>query len=340
MKIGITFDMREDYDIASDSLLFADFCTRAEVDYMCRALEANGYAACPIGNMYALNRQIQEGTFDCDLVFVADEGIASRNREILVPALLELNGIPYVGSDAYAMGLSQNKYHTKLVCRALGIRVPEEVYVPRESLYMQRETLEPWLRQAVTDKGLDFPLVVKPNAEGYSMGVYLVENWEQLVEKVLFDFSVYHQPVLVEEYIGGAELYVPVIGNGSAAYALDVGVCRHADGRDIDIFTVQNKCFDPVQDAIAQLPGEIRDTMQAWSLRLHHHLECRDFSRADFKLDSQGRPCLLEINPRPGLTPGGPFETCAAGQNKTYTQILGEIIRCALERQGVTVCGA
>lgn len=333
MKIGITFDLREDYQISADSLLFADFCTKTEVAYMQQAMEENGYTVHLIGNMDALMHEIRHGTFDCDLVFVADEGIASRNREIMVPALLELNHIPYVGSDAYAMGLTQNKFHTKLVCEALGIRVPKGIYVPNEPQYRQADTLRTFLQTEMQRQALSFPLIVKPNAEGYSMGVFLVENETQLTEKVLFDFDVYKQPVLCEQFIGGAELYVPMIGNGAQAYALEVGVCRHADGRDIDVFTVQNKCFDPVQDSIAQLPDDVRKTLFDWSLRLHRHLECRDFSRADFKLDANGTPYLLEMNPRPGLTPNGPFETCAAGQGKSYAQIIGEIIQCAIERQ-------
>lgn len=333
MKIGITFDMREDYKIAADSLLFADFCTKKEVAYMQKAIEENGYQVHLIGNMYALMEEIRSGTFNCDLVFVADEGIASRNREIMVPALLELNHIPYVGSDAYAMGLTQNKFHTKLVCEALGIHVPKGIYIPYEPQYQQIEVLSAFVNREMEHQALSFPLVVKPNAEGYSMGVFLVENLNQLTEKVLLDFDVYKQPVLCEAFIGGPELYVPIVGNGEQAYALEVGVCRHADGRDIDVFTVQNKCFDPVQDSIASLPEDVRTTLFDWSLKLHRHLECHDFSRADFKLDANGTPYLLEMNPRPGLTPNGPFETCAAGQGKSYAEIIGEIIQCARERQ-------
>ena len=121
MKIGITFDLREDYGIERTSQVFADFCHPDEIGYMADGIRANGHEPVLLGNMYKLNEAILKGTFDCDLVLVCDEGIRSRNREAIVPALLELNRIPYIGSDAYCMGLSQNKLHTKLVAEALGI---------------------------------------------------------------------------------------------------------------------------------------------------------------------------------------------------------------------------
>ncbi|MBR4710722.1 MAG: ATP-grasp domain-containing protein [Clostridia bacterium] len=318
MRIGITYDLREDYGIDRNSQVFADFCSPDEIGYMADSIRAIGHEPVMIGNMYRLNRMILDHTFDCDMVLVCDEGIRSRNREAIVPALLELNRIPYIGSDAYCMGLSQNKYHCKLVSEALGIDCPKGIYLP-----YGHEVPE------VTDP---FPLVVKPNEEGYSMGVFLVHDRKELLDAVRYNYDNYHEGVLIEEYVRGKELYAPIVGTGEDAYVLGVGIARHADGSDFEIFTLNDKCFSVIRDEIPDLPEKARQDIERASLLLYRHMECRDFGRCDFKLTDEGRAVLIEINPRPGLTKGGPFENCAAAVGKTYNDIMGEIIESAVKR--------
>lgn len=331
MKIGLTYDLREDYNIDRYSEVFADFCHPDEIGYLARAIEANGHEAVMLGNMYKVNDAIKNGTFDCDLVFVEDEGLLSRNREAIVPALLEVNGIPYVGSDAYAMGLTQNKFHTKLVARFLGIRVPDEVYIEYNP-EAEDAAIAQWIDREMERKGLTYPMVVKPNAEGYSMGVFLVSSTEEAVEKIRYNFDNYHQEVLLEQFIEGPELYVPLIGTGDEAYCMEVGVSRYEDGRDIDIFSLNDKCFKTILDTIADVTPDMKAELFYWTKLLHRHLGCVDFSRADYKIGKDGLAYFLEVNPRPGLTENGPYETCAKAIGKTYVSVIGEIINSAIKR--------
>ena len=330
MRIGLTYDLREDYNIDRNSEVFADFCHPDEIGYLARAIEANGHEAVMLGNMYKVNQAIKDGSFDCDLVFVEDEGLLSRNREAIVPALLEVNHIPYVGSDAYAMGLSQNKFHTKLVARFLGIPVPREVYV--EFRPWENAELRTYIENEMLRQELSFPLVVKPNAEGYSMGVFLVSSIAEAIEKVRYNFDNYRQEVLLEQYIDGPELYVPLIGTGEESYCLDVGVCRYPDGSDIGIFTLHDKCFTDMIDTIADVNAEMKKNLFDWTKKIHVHLGCVDFSRSDFKIDKDGKPYFLEVNPRPGLTERGPYETCAASLGMSYAQAIDQIINSAVKR--------
>ncbi len=318
MRIGITFDLREDYGIDRNSQVFADFCHPDEIAYMAEAVRANGHEPVLLGNMYRLNEAILNRTFDCDLVLVCDEGIRSRNREAIVPALLELNRIPYIGSDAYCMGLSQNKYHTKLVAEALGIDCPKGIYVP--------------CGEPVPEPALPFPLIVKPNEEGYSMGVFLVHDRAELLEAVRYNNENYGEGVVIEEYIRGQELYAPIVGTGGEAYVLGIGVARYADGRDIDIFSLNDKCFSEIRDEIPDLSPKAEAEIRRASLLLYRHMECRDFGRCDFKLTEDDRAVLIEINPRPGLTKNGPFENCGRAAGKTYVSVMGEIIASAAKR--------
>ena len=281
MKIGITYDLREDYGIDRYDKVFADFCHPDEIEYMAEGVRKNGHTPVLIGNMYHLNELIKNGTFDCDLVLVCDEGISSRNREAIVPALLELNHIPYIGSDAYCMGLSQNKYHSKLVAKALGIRCPNDIYLP---FGVCNEALSKKIEAEMKQKGLNYPLVVKPNEEGYSMGVFLVNKKQELFDAIDYNFKNYKEGVLIEEYIKGKELYAPIIGSGEDAYMLGVGICRYEDGSDIDIFSLEDKCFREIKDEIPDLAFEVVEKIRQDSLALYKHMGCVDFGRCDYKL--------------------------------------------------------
>jgi len=329
MKIGLTYDLREDYGIDRYDKVFADFCHPDEIEYMAEGIRKNGHTPVMIGNMYHLNDLIKSGKFDCDLVLVCDEGIRSRNREAIVPALLELNHIPYIGSDAYCMGLSQNKYHTKLVTEALGIRCPKGIYVPFGEL---NDVLYGKIETKLRETELTYPLVVKPNEEGYSMGVFLVHDRNELVDAVVYNFTNYKEGILVEEFIKGKELYAPIIGTADEAYMLGIGISRYEDGSDIDIFSLEDKCFRTIRDEIPELTPEVVEKIRQDSLTLYRHMGCVDFGRCDYKLTEDNIPILIEINPRPGLTKDGPYENCARECGKTYAEVLGEIIDSARKR--------
>ncbi len=332
MRVGVTYDLRTDYGIPADDLTFSDFCFHTEIGYMENAINRNGYEAVMIGNMYKLNERIKSGNLGCDIVLVCDEGLLSRNREAIVPALLELNKIPYVGSDAYCMGLSQNKYHTKLVARSLGIRCPNGIYLE----YGQKNEPEMGMVMDMIEKaGLSFPLIVKPNEEGYSMGVFLVKDEEGLRDGIRYNFSNYHEPVLVEEYIGGKELFVPMIGTGDDAYALEVGSIVAADGSDIAYYSVEDKSYDWSHHVVEKIDADAREEMIEMSLKLYRHMGCRDFGRCDFRMEEGGRPVFIEITPRPGLTEDGPFEICAKSLGRTYDMVLREVIDSAAKRYGL-----
>ena len=334
VTVGLTYDLREDYGIEKDSMIYADFCHPDEIGYIEAAIRRNGFDVLMIGNMYKLAGLIKNDSLKCDIVFVCDEGIASRNREIMVPALLELNKIPYIGSDAYCMGLSQNKYHTKLVAEALGIRCPKGIYLDYET---DNGITGDELYERIRAEGLDFPLLVKPNEEGYSMGVFLVKDTGELMDAVKSDFGNYHEPVLVEEFIDGKEIYVPIIGTGEDAYTLPVGRVVSDDGSDVEIYCVEDKCYDWSHYEAADLPEDVIKKLESDSLKLYRHFGCRDLGRCDFRLKKDGTPIMIELTPRPGLTEEGPFESSIKAVGRTYDDVLKEIFTRAAERYGLVV---
>ena len=110
MKIGFCYDTKGDYGYAEDNLEYTDFVSLHTISEIGKAIEQNGYELEYIGNVYKLRDQLVHNTFNCDLIFNIAEGFGSRNREAILPSLLELYQIPHTASDTYGMSINLNKH--------------------------------------------------------------------------------------------------------------------------------------------------------------------------------------------------------------------------------------
>lgn len=155
MVIGLLYDYKRDYNIKDD--LYCDFSYETEVDNVRNALKRLGYIVCDIGNIQNFKNQIINGSLEIDLIFNMMEGYKSRNREGIIPAVCEMLGIKYIGTDAFGMSLTLHKFHTSLFVRSLGICTPESVLFDFEVHCIDD------LIDNIKHKGMDFPLIVKPN---------------------------------------------------------------------------------------------------------------------------------------------------------------------------------
>lgn len=317
MKIGITYDTIEDYPDA-DSAKYSDFASLTSISFLKRQFEIAGYETVLIGSAKALKAHLQSNTLDVDLVYNTAEGIDSRNREGAVPAILELYGIPYIGSDAYALSLSLNKYHTKILAEYCHVPTPEyRIIYPYDTINE--------IKGKIAD--LTLPFIVKPNYEGSSMGLYLVSDIEEAVEAILKDRLDYHQEILCEKYIAGMELTVPIIGTETEATALDVVRFCKKDGSDLSIFDTEDKHYSDIYCEQAQLPDALKKTIIEQALTLHRMLGCRDINRLDFRIDMQGNAFFLEMNPLPALDPEGSFVCAARSNGMNFPQLLQRIVQ-------------
>jgi len=229
-----------------------------------------------------------------DLVFNIAEGTGSRNREAQVPALCEILDIPHTGSDAATLAISLDKALSKRLFLQCGVRTP------RFALFTSGDDpLPPDLR---------FPLIAKPNAEGTSKGLgpdSVVEDAASLRSLVRRLVDRYHQSVIVEEYVTGRELTVGILGN-SPPQVLPPMEVVFQDGMKHPVYGYAHKqdfCDEVKYECPARLTeAELREVREA-ALGAFLALECRDVARVDIRLDGQGKACVIEVNPLPGLTP-------------------------------------
>lgn len=290
MRIGLTYDLRTWYlerGYTMDET--AEFDKEETVVALENELLRLGYETVRIGNIFQLVEKLAAGE-RWDMVFNIAEGLYGDGRESVVPALLDQYRIPYVFSGPVVMGVSLNKYLTRLVVEAAGVPVCPGI-----------------IANSVQDlqdlSSLEFPLFVKPVAEGTGKGITtrsVVRDSETLVTLVKELLATYNQPVLVEEYLPGREFTVGVTGNGAEAKVtggMEV-ICKDNLPYSVEVkenyedyvkYTVYDDDIKPECDAVA---------LGAWRA-----LGAVDAGRVDMKADRHGRMCFIEANPLAGLNP-------------------------------------
>ncbi len=255
-----------------------------------------------------------------DLVFNIAEGVYGPARESIVPGWLDHLGIPYTGSDGLVLAVSLDKALTKSLIASCGVRTPSSLRV--------REMAD------LEEMHLEFPVFVKPNAEGSSMGIRgrsLVATPAELELQAAWVLETYRQDCLVEEFVPGREFCVGMLGNGMPRL---LPVVEIVSPRDFYSYEEKHEHRRELT-CPADIPEELAGEMLEMGLKVFRVLGCRDLARVDFKLDRDGRPSFLEINPLPGLSPYyGIFMCQAEAAGLSHSELIGSIIDSVLERTG------
>jgi D-alanine-D-alanine ligase len=331
MRIGITFDLKADLsdrpDLPDD--FQEEFDSPATVEAIARVLRGLGHQVELLGDGRELLERLLADPPEFIFNFAEGQGVG-RCREARVPAVLEMLGIPFTGSDPLTLAATLDKDCAKRLVASAGVTVPRGAVIDPEA---DQGTLSSVLST------FTFPVIVKPAWEGSSKGIRnkcLVEHAGDLpavVESIVRD---HRQPVLVEEYIAGDELTVGVIGNAPARV---LGVMRVVPNRPTEHFVYSLEVKRDWQRQVRyECPARLADADMAAvsrsALMAYEALGCRDVSRLDFRL-RRGVPYFLEVNPLPGLNPDYSDLVILAKQiGMTYTDLVAAIIEAALKRVG------
>lgn len=274
-----------------------------------------------------------------DIVFNIAEGFRGVNREAHVPAICEFFGIPYSGSDPFALTLCLDKAKTKETLAFHGIPTP------RFAVVENIEELE------IRTAELPLPLFVKPLHEGSSKGITdqsLCWDRDHLAKQTRFLLENYQQPVLVEEYLPGKEFTCAVLGNGDQATVLPlVGMNFESLPKgalpiySFDAKFVWDRPENPLEifQCPARITRELRASIERVTLDAFRVLGCRDWARIDVRLDAAGNPNVLEVNPLPGILPDPADNSClpkaARAAGIGYDELIQSCLKYAAARQGV-----
>jgi D-alanine-D-alanine ligase len=325
MTVGLTYDLRSEWLKQGYSELETAELDREEtVAAIEEAIRNEGLATERIGHHRNLMAALSAGK-RWDLVFNFCEGMYGLGREALVPALLDSYKIPYTFSDPVVLGVALHKGLTKRVVRDAGVRTPDFAVV---------ENLD-----EVDTVRLHYPLFAKPVAEGTGKGITprsRIESPDELRAMCASLLDAYHQPVIVEEYLPGREFTTAIIGTGSDARAVGTMEVIFLETAEPNAYTYVNKeyCDNRVRYELAKGSDEAECSslaVQAWRA-----LGARDAGRLDIRMDAEGRPNFIEVNPLAGMHPQHsdlPIICTLAGI--TFQQLVGRILASARKRAGL-----
>jgi D-alanine-D-alanine ligase len=263
---------------------------------------------------------------------LCDEGYNNDAfMELHVPALLEMLDVPFSGAGPSCLGLCYNKALVRAIAASLDVPVPLETYFSSDD-------------QAATVPSV-FPALIKPNYGDSSVGITqaaVVYTWEQASNQLTrLRQEMPGRPILIQEFLTGAEYSVAIIGNpGLASRALPV---LEVDYSKLDrelprLLGYESKWLpdSPYWSQIAYREAAIdedtRRRLVDYSNILFERLGCRDYARFDFRADAEGEIKLLEVNPNPGWCWDGKLNLMATMAGLRYSDMLKLVLEAAQER--------
>lgn len=305
----------------------AEYDNPATVEAIRKAIQAGGYRTVLLEGDEFLTDRLREQHID--IAFNIAEGLRSRGREAEIPAVLNMMDVPFTGSDETTLCIALDKALTKRLLSTYEIRTPAYAVVSEE--------------KDVDSLKLRFPVIVKPDAEGSSKGIpdaCVAGDAASLREMLMRGLRLYHEPMLVEEYLAGREFTVGILGNGKDARVfppMEI-VFRRDTNEHYRVYSFGVK-QDYTKYVDYQCPAKLTPEQDAeirgMALRAFQALGCRDFSRVDFRMSGDGTPYFIEINPLPGLAPGySDFPMLAEFSGVSYDELVLSVLRAALRRLG------
>jgi len=311
-----------------------DFYT---IDQLTTALrELKGYHFSTLNNHDTLIEDLVKLKGKYDLVMnLCDEGFDNDPRkELHVPALFEQLNIPYTGAGPQCLAYCYDKSLVRGIAKEMGIPVPEAFFIKPEDTTFELP--------------FGFPVIVKPNFGDSSFGITqrsVANNLEELLNAIseIREKFGYEKPILVEEFLVGKDLSVGIIGNAPSSYTvlpITEEDYSHVP-EDLPRICGYEAKWSPdspywnIKSIPAELPEETEKNIVEWCTKLFDRLECRDYARLDWRLDGDGNPKLLEVNPNPGWCWDGHLAKMAKIIGMSYSDMLLAIIQAAEQRLGI-----
>jgi D-alanine-D-alanine ligase len=245
-----------------------------------------------------------------DVIFLALHG--GTGEDGTVQAFLDMTGLPYTGSGHLGSGVAMDKDISKHLFVSAGIPTAPWIMTPAEP--------------AEVAKKIGYPLVVKPNQQGSTIGLTVVKKPEDLQDAIK-EAHRHGEEVMIEKFIPGRELTVGVLEDR----ALAVGEIIPKMG---EIFDYKSKYQKGGAEEIfpAKITEDQKKRVQDLSVRAHRALKLTDYSRADFRMDNEGKLWCLEVNTLPGMTATSLLPQSAGAVGMSFAELCDRVCRLAIAR--------
>lgn len=291
-----------------------------------------------LDNHDTLIRDLEKSREKSELIFnLCDEGYFNEAvKELHVPALLEILKLPYTGGNPQCLAHCFDKSLVRGVAQEMDIPVPGAFMVtPEQTTFIEL--------------ALSFPVIVKPNFGDSSIGITresVCYNVEQLENAIFLSREKigYEKPILIEEYLTGKDISVGIIGSPPDSYHILPIIAEDYSQLPEGLPQIcgyeakwnPDSPYACIKSIPANLPYETERFLGASCMNLFMRLGCRDYARFDWRLDANGTPRLLEVNPNPGWCWDGHLAKMAGLDGIDYAKMLDMIIQAAVKRLDLT----
>ncbi|MEJ6474156.1 D-alanine--D-alanine ligase family protein [Pseudoalteromonas piscicida] len=298
----------------------------SEVDSVLKSLKKQNLEVKIINGVNELIESREELVTRSAVVFNMARGFSGLDRKSPIPVICNTFNLPFTGSSPYSMALCRHKYHTLTILKSFGIRTPESQFIEHQ--------------QAVNYEKLKYRAIVKPNSEGGSLGITsnsLIDmatpkkDIEILVQNLIAEFN---QPVILEEFISGAEYKVSVIENRGVFLT---GCCEVLkDSRPMtdtiqsyeDVFK-KRLSYSKIEDQ------STTNSLRSLAIKVHQSLSLTDYSRIDFRKGSKGELYCMEVSTHPYLSERSSFIHALVNEGMHYDDIIYSIIDACINRSKI-----
>lgn len=331
LRIGVTSEVLEDYQFKQEDPpdINRDLVSRTYLNSILDSLKRLGHSAQWIGDAHNILNQSSHLFHDFDYIFNLAEGLKSKNRSSAVPLILELLEIPYLGSDAFVQALTLNKFYVSQIAQNLGVRIPQSLLIvdPKEILHQDY---------------ISFPVIAKPVHEGSSIGIFetnIAQSIDDLLPIVNHLFASYDEPILVQEFIVGYELTVPIVGNKNLEFCEPMSLVL--DGEDYledkiyssDIKHFTNDRMNHVKCSLLSNKGILDLKQTCW--KIFYSLGMKDYGRFDFRMDNDNRTFLIDVNAIADLSPESSFTRSFKVAGMDHDEMISFILQHSFLRWGI-----
>lgn len=322
MKVAIIYNQDIQGVINTFGMQNKEFYNEKTVKRVAVSLEKAGHNVAVLdGNKQIIERlenfmpRVVEGE-QMGMIFNMAYGIQGESRYTHIPSMLEMLGLPYVGSSPSGHAIALDKVLTKIIWKNNHLPTPD-FWV----FHSQNQDLSM----------VKYPVIVKPKMESVSFGLKVVDNEKELREAIGYIVNEFEQQALVEQFIPGREFAVGLLGNSPIEVFPVLEIDLEGDPNAIQ--TVDHKKTAPRKKICpANLPAELAAEMQRLSKEAFKALDLRDFSRVDIRLDANNNIHLLEINSMASLGETGSYPQAAKVAGYSYESLVNRMLDVAAVR--------
>lgn len=329
MRVGFVFERKEwfHFEEGDPADLNSELLSAEEESEIVNGLQDAGHEVICIGDAHQLLSNIDRWRRSCDIVFNRSVGYRGVERKSIAAAVMDAAGIPYVGSSPYVLSLTRNKHHCKVIAASAGLPTPSSAV----------------LFGGLEDQAdrVTYPAIIKPIAEsssiGIESGVAIVKNADEARRRARVITSRYHQPVLVETFIEGIELEIPVVANDAGDMRV-FGIAAVAVNQTLPCgchYLASDSVYDDEYDYIdppARIDSNHSNHLCELTVRGARALGIRDYGRLDFRIDAAGKPWFIEASTHPHVQVHSSFNHAAGQRGMSYAAMLDGLIQTGVKR--------